>query len=109
MPRTTYHGIERFDEIDTEMVDYMATREKVKARELSELVGISVPSIRVRLFRLMAIGVVGQERTRDHHTWFFLYEKGAKRDDSRNDAKHGIDSALQEVYDVDNNTRRRPG
>lgn len=45
---------------------------KVKAKELADLVGISVPSIRVRLFQLMAMGLVGQEKTRDHHVWFFV-------------------------------------
>jgi predicted ArsR family transcriptional regulator len=65
------------DEIDSEMIDYMARHGKVKAAELAELVGISVPSIRVRLFQLMAHGLVSQERTRDHHVWFFVTEKGA--------------------------------
>ena len=49
------------DDINREMMGYMERHGKTKAGELSELVGISIPSIRYRLFQLMAHGVVGQE------------------------------------------------
>ena len=65
----------QIDKIDSEMIDYMATHGKVKAAELSELVGITIPSIRYRLFHLMALGLVSQEKTRDHHVWFLFMEK----------------------------------
>jgi predicted ArsR family transcriptional regulator len=60
------------DEINSEIIGYMKKSGKVKARELAEFVGIGVPSIRVRLFQLMAMGLVEQEKTRDHQVWFFL-------------------------------------
>lgn len=65
----------QIDVIDSEMIDYMARHGKVKAGELAELVGITVSSIRVRLFQLMALGVVSQEKTRNHHVFFFVTEK----------------------------------
>jgi transcription initiation factor IIE alpha subunit len=67
--------ITELDEINSEMVDYMSRHGKVKAGELAALVGITVPSIRVRLFHLMALGIISQEKTRDHHVWFFLKEE----------------------------------
>ena len=73
------------DEIDTEMINYMRKHGKAKAGELADLVGISVPSIRVRLFQLMALGVVSKEKTRDHNVWFYLKERkveAPKTDDS---------------------------
>jgi transcription initiation factor IIE alpha subunit len=68
-------GITQLDEINSEMVHYMIKRGKVKAGELSELIGITVPSIRARLFQLMANGIVSQEKTRDHQVWFFVKEE----------------------------------
>ena len=44
------------DDINREMMGYMERHGKTKAGELSELVGISIPSIRYRLFQLMAHG-----------------------------------------------------
>jgi len=69
----------QIDEIDSEMIEYMVRRGKAKSAELAELVGITVPSIRVRLFQLMAQGLVSQRKTRNHHVWFFINEnkKGA--------------------------------
>jgi|GEM_PF-1571232 hypothetical protein len=65
------------DEINTEMIDYMTAHGKVSARELSELVGITISSIRYRLFQLMGCGVVGQEKTRNYRVWFYVTEKEA--------------------------------
>ncbi len=72
---TEFAAKSQMDVIDAEMIDYMTKCGKVKAKELAELVGIGIPSIRVRLFRLMAMGLVRQEKTRNHHVWFFLREK----------------------------------
>jgi predicted ArsR family transcriptional regulator len=63
------------DEINSEILGYMKKSGKVKAKELAEFVGIGVPSIRVRLFQLMAMGLVKQEKTRDHQVWFFVKEE----------------------------------
>jgi len=60
------------DEINAEMIDYMTTHEKVSAKELSELVGITISSVRYRLFQLMGCGIVGQEKMRNYRVWFFL-------------------------------------
>jgi len=68
----------QIDEIDSEMIDYMAKNGKAKAGELAALIGISVPSIRYRLFQLMAYGLVSQEKTRDHHVWFFVNNETKK-------------------------------
>lgn len=69
----------RVDEINSELLEHMANHGKVTAGELAALVGITVPSIRLRLFQLMARGLVGQEKTRDRHVWFFLTEGGPNR------------------------------
>jgi len=53
----------------------MAKNGRTRAGELAEVIGITVPSIRYRLFHLMALGLVSQEKTRDHHVWFFFKEK----------------------------------
>jgi hypothetical protein len=42
----------QIDKIDSEMINYMAKNGKVNAGELAELVGITVPSTRPRLFVL---------------------------------------------------------
>jgi len=60
------------DEINAEMIDYMTTHEKVSAKELSELVEITISSVRYRLFQLMGCGIVGQEKMRNYRVWFFL-------------------------------------
>jgi transcription initiation factor IIE alpha subunit len=60
------------DQIDSEIIAYIATHGKANAGELAELVGITVPSIRYRIFQLMAKGIVGQEKARDHRVWWFL-------------------------------------
>jgi transcription initiation factor IIE alpha subunit len=65
------------DKIDSEMINYMTAHGKAKAGELAELVGITVPSIRYRLFQLMLKNLVGQEKTRDRQVWFFVTEKEA--------------------------------
>ena len=65
----------QLDEINIEMIDYMARRGKARAGELAELIGITVPSIRTRLCQLMALGIVYQEKTRDHQVWFFVNEE----------------------------------
>lgn len=64
----------QIDEIDTEMIDFMARRGKTKAGELADLVGITVPSIRVRLLQLIVKGLVKQERARNRQVWFFVKE-----------------------------------
>lgn len=61
-------------QIDSEIIDYIATHGKARAGELSEVIGITVPSIRYRIFRLMSLGIVGQEKSRNHQTWWFLLE-----------------------------------
>ena len=66
------------DKIDSEMIDYMAKHGKVKAGELADLIGIGVSSIRVRLFQLMAQGLVNKEKAIDHQVWFFVTEKEAE-------------------------------
>ncbi len=63
-----------YREIDSEIIDYIATHGKARARELSEVVGITVPSIRYRIFQLMAKGIVGQEKSRNHQVWWYLRE-----------------------------------
>jgi DNA-binding Lrp family transcriptional regulator len=63
------------DKINSEMIEYMAKNGRTRAGELAELIGITVPSIRYRLFHLMALGLVRQEKTRDRHVWFFFKEK----------------------------------
>jgi predicted transcriptional regulator len=65
------------DEINAEMIDYMTSHGKVSAKELSELVGITISSIRYRLFQLMGCGIVGQEKTRNYRVWFYVIEKEA--------------------------------
>ncbi len=83
------------DEIDTELINYMRKHGKVKAGELSDLAGISVPSIRVRLFQLMALGVVSKEKTRDHNVWFYVKEQqveAPKTNDSISESDNTIKS-----------------
>jgi len=65
----------RVDAINSELLEHMANRGKASAGELAAVVGITVPSIRVRLFQLMAMGLVRQEKTRDYEVWFFVKEK----------------------------------
>jgi predicted HTH transcriptional regulator len=76
------------NEINAEMIDYMTTNGKVSAKELSELVGITVSSIRYRLFQLMGRGIVSQEKTRNYRVWFFVVEK-EKEAASRANSKNG--------------------
>jgi predicted HTH transcriptional regulator len=63
------------DKINSEMIRYMAKNGRTRAGELAELIGITVPSIRYRLFQLMACGILYCEKTRDHEVWFFVKEK----------------------------------
>lgn len=65
---------QQIDKIDSEMIDYMAKHGRVKTGELAELIGIGASSIRVRLFKLMAQGLVSQRKTRNHRVWFFVNE-----------------------------------
>jgi predicted ArsR family transcriptional regulator len=67
----------QIDIIDSEMIDYLAKHEKANAGELAELIGIGVSSIRVRILKLMAQGLVDMEKMRDHRVFFFVTEKGA--------------------------------
>lgn len=76
---------QQLDEINNEIIDFMAAHEKTNAEELSKLIGITVPSIRYRIFQLMAKGIVRQEKTRDHHVWFFL--KNQSEFEDKNDDK----------------------
>jgi len=59
------------DETDRKILAYLGARRHAGARELAELVGLTIPSIRYRLFQLMAKGIVGQKKTRNHRVWFF--------------------------------------
>jgi predicted ArsR family transcriptional regulator len=64
------------DETNKQLLMYLGARSQASAGELAALVGLTIPSIRYRLFQLMAVGLVGQEKTRDHRVWFFVTEKG---------------------------------
>jgi predicted ArsR family transcriptional regulator len=68
--------------IQWELIYHIDKRGKVKAAELAELVGITIPSVRVRLLQLMAMGIVAREKTRDRQVWFYL-----KRRDEKNGAR----------------------
>jgi predicted HTH transcriptional regulator len=74
MSSTTADTIAELDKHDSAMCAYMAVHGKATTRALAELVGITVPSIRYRMFRLMAKGIVAQEKTRNHQVWWFLRE-----------------------------------
>jgi predicted ArsR family transcriptional regulator len=67
------------DETDRKLLAYLGTRRHAGAKELAELVGLTIPSIRYRLFQLMAIGLVGQEKTTDHRVWFFVQKRRDKQ------------------------------
>jgi predicted HTH transcriptional regulator len=69
----------QIDEIDSEIIDYIATHGKANAGELAALVGITVPSIRYRIFQLMAKRIVGQQKSRNHQVWWFLLENEKAR------------------------------
>ena len=77
---TLSERITQLDEIDSEMIDYVVKRGKARAGELAELTGMTVPSIRTRLFQLMASGLVCREKTRDHQVLFSIKgsAKGAR-------------------------------
>jgi hypothetical protein len=60
------------DDINSEIIGYIDKHRKANAGELAAFVGITVPSIRYRIFQLMAKGIVGQEKARDHRVWWFL-------------------------------------
>ena len=60
--------------IDSEIIDYIAKHGKATAKELANLVGITVPSIRYHAFQLMANGILDQEKSRNHQVWWFLLE-----------------------------------
>ncbi len=60
------------DETNKKLVDYLGARSHASAGELAGLVELTIPSIRYRLFQLMAKGIVGQEKARDHRVWWFL-------------------------------------
>ena len=70
---------ESIDEIDSEICSYLASHGKTKAAELAELVGITVPSIRYRILKLIAKGIVGQQKSRDRQVWWFLLKKQAAK------------------------------
>ena len=65
-------GEEKMDETNRKLVTYLGARSRAGAGELAVLVGLTIPSIRYRLFQLMAKGIVGQEKARDHRVWWFL-------------------------------------
>jgi predicted ArsR family transcriptional regulator len=69
----------QMDEIDAEIINYIAAHGKANAQELAQLVGITIPSIRYRIFQLIVKGLVSQEKTRDHHVWFFLKNQSESR------------------------------
>jgi predicted ArsR family transcriptional regulator len=62
------------DETNKKLVAYLGVRNHASARELAGLVGLTIPSIRYRLFQLMAKGIVGQEKARNHRVWWFLQD-----------------------------------
>jgi len=64
------------NEIESEIIDYIAKNGKATAKELAERVGVSIPSIRYHVFQLMAKQIVGQERSRKHRVWWFLQDDG---------------------------------
>jgi predicted ArsR family transcriptional regulator len=64
------------DETNRQLLTYLGTHSPASAGELAALVGLTIPSIRYRLFQLMAKGIVGQEKTRNR-VWFFVTEKEA--------------------------------
>jgi predicted ArsR family transcriptional regulator len=65
------------DETNRQLLTYLGTHSPASAGELAALVGLTIPSIRYRLFQLMAKGVIGQKKTRNHRVWFFITEKEA--------------------------------
>jgi predicted transcriptional regulator len=67
------------DETNRKLLAYLGACHHAGAKELAELVGLTIPSIRYRLFQLMAIGLVGQEQTTDHRVWFFVTKKVAEQ------------------------------
>jgi predicted ArsR family transcriptional regulator len=72
------------DEKDAKLVAYLSARHRAGAKELATLVGLTIPSIRYRLFHLMATGFVGQEKTPDHRVWFFIANKRDTTTSSQN-------------------------
>ncbi len=83
------------DVVNQEMLGYMKEHGRAAAPELAKFTGISIPSVRMRLYRLMAEGIVGEQKTRNHRAWFFLAtekeKKAASRSNSRDD-----NTAIQE-------------
>lgn len=50
------------DETDRKLFAYLGKRHHAGAKELAALVGITIPSVRYRLFRLMSQGLISQEK-----------------------------------------------
>ncbi|MFZ1021973.1 MAG: winged helix-turn-helix domain-containing protein [Halobacteriota archaeon] len=63
------------DQTNRKLVAYLGAHGHASAGELAALVGLTIPSIRYRLFQLMAKGIVGQEKLRNHRVWWFLQKK----------------------------------
>ena len=56
------------DETNKKLVAYLGAHSHASAGELAVLVELTIPSIRYRLFQLMAKGIVGQEKSRNHRS-----------------------------------------
>ncbi|MGZ4861316.1 MAG: winged helix-turn-helix domain-containing protein [Halobacteriota archaeon] len=82
---------------DATIIDYLEQHGKTGAGELAILTGITVSSVRYRLFKLVAKGIVTQEKARNYRVWFSIAEneKGARRAISRNHTKQRVDTALR--------------
>ncbi|MGZ4929322.1 MAG: winged helix-turn-helix domain-containing protein [Halobacteriota archaeon] len=63
------------DETNKKLLAYLDANRYASAGELAELVGLTIPSVRYRIFQLMAAGLVRQKKTADHRVWFFVTEK----------------------------------
>jgi Mn-dependent DtxR family transcriptional regulator len=72
MSKTTSQQTAELDKRDSAIHDYIAAHGKAKTQPLAELLGISIPSVRYRLFRLMAKGIVGMVKGENHQVWWFL-------------------------------------
>ena len=96
MNKPTIDTIAELDERDSEIYDYMVVHGKAKTRALAELVGITVPSIRYRIFQLMARGIVGQEKSRNRQVWWFLQENEKARFDGTRETSR-IDTGVTNV------------
>jgi predicted ArsR family transcriptional regulator len=76
MSKKATEEIAELDKRDSVIRGYIAAHGQAKTQPLAELLGISIPSVRYRLFRLMAKGIVCQEKSRNHQVRWFLQDDG---------------------------------